>query len=143
MPAFFSTAPAVPHTAASSTTVQLTVQKARPRIKVYGSKKAKAGRLIERDVSVLHPDFRVTGKVKVKVVGTKGSDKAKLRASLRRHLAKFDAFHKDVMANTDYPRLAGEEEAGNYAEYEEDRKRRIGNEANSPHRIRYKRLATG
>jgi hypothetical protein len=67
-------------TAASSTTVQLTVQKARPRIKVYGSKKAKAGRLIERDVSVLHPDFRVTGKVKVKVVGTKGSDKAKLRA---------------------------------------------------------------
>ena len=33
--------------------------------------------------------------------------------------------------------------AGNYAEYEEDRKRRIGNEANSPHRIRYKRLATG
>jgi ATP-binding cassette ChvD family protein len=33
--------------------------------------------------------------------------------------------------------------AGNYAEYEEDRKRRVGNEANSPHRIRYKRLATG
>jgi ATP-binding cassette ChvD family protein len=32
---------------------------------------------------------------------------------------------------------------GNYAEYEEDRRRRIGNEANSPHRIRYKRLATG
>jgi len=33
--------------------------------------------------------------------------------------------------------------AGNYAEYEEDRKRRIGAEANAPHRIRYKRLATG
>ena len=33
--------------------------------------------------------------------------------------------------------------AGNYAEYEEDRKRRIGSEANNPHRIRYKRLATG
>ena len=33
--------------------------------------------------------------------------------------------------------------AGNYAEYEEDRKHRMGNEANSPHRIRYKRLATG
>jgi energy-dependent translational throttle protein EttA len=33
--------------------------------------------------------------------------------------------------------------AGNYAEYEEDRKHRLGNEANSPHRIRYKRLATG
>jgi ATP-binding cassette ChvD family protein len=33
--------------------------------------------------------------------------------------------------------------AGNYAEYEEDRKRRIGADANAPHRIRYKRLATG
>jgi ATP-binding cassette ChvD family protein len=33
--------------------------------------------------------------------------------------------------------------AGNYAEYEEDRKRRIGADANTPHRIRYKRLATG
>jgi ATP-binding cassette ChvD family protein len=33
--------------------------------------------------------------------------------------------------------------AGNYAEYEEDRRRRIGSDANSPHRIRYKRLATG
>jgi ATP-binding cassette ChvD family protein len=32
---------------------------------------------------------------------------------------------------------------GNYAEYEEDRKRRIGADANTPHRIRYKRLATG
>jgi ATP-binding cassette ChvD family protein len=33
--------------------------------------------------------------------------------------------------------------AGNYAEYEEDRKRRIGADVNTPHRIRYKRLATG
>jgi ATPase subunit of ABC transporter with duplicated ATPase domains len=33
--------------------------------------------------------------------------------------------------------------AGNYAEYEEDRKRRIGADANTPHRVRYKRLATG
>jgi ATP-binding cassette ChvD family protein len=33
--------------------------------------------------------------------------------------------------------------AGNYAEYEEDRKRRVGADANMPHRIRYKRLATG
>jgi len=33
--------------------------------------------------------------------------------------------------------------AGNYAEYEEDRRRRIGSDANTPHRIRYKRLATG
>ena len=33
--------------------------------------------------------------------------------------------------------------AGNYAEYEEDRRRRIGSDANMPHRIRYKRLATG
>jgi len=33
--------------------------------------------------------------------------------------------------------------AGNYAEYEEDRKRRIGADAATPHRIRYKRLATG
>jgi energy-dependent translational throttle protein EttA len=33
--------------------------------------------------------------------------------------------------------------AGNYAEYEEDHKRRIGNEANTPHRIKYKRLAAG
>jgi ATP-binding cassette ChvD family protein len=33
--------------------------------------------------------------------------------------------------------------AGNYAEYEEDRKRRIGADAGTPHRIRYKRLATG
>ncbi|MBT8104038.1 MAG: energy-dependent translational throttle protein EttA [Woeseiaceae bacterium] len=30
--------------------------------------------------------------------------------------------------------------AGNYADYEEDRKRRLGAEADSPHRIRYKRL---
>ncbi|HEX6259613.1 MAG TPA: energy-dependent translational throttle protein EttA [Woeseiaceae bacterium] len=33
--------------------------------------------------------------------------------------------------------------AGNYAEYEEDRKRRIGSDAITPHRIRYKRLAAG
>jgi ATP-binding cassette ChvD family protein len=33
--------------------------------------------------------------------------------------------------------------AGNYAEYEEERKRRVGADANMPHRIRYKRLATG
>ncbi len=32
--------------------------------------------------------------------------------------------------------------AGNYAEYEEDRKRRLGNEAGTPHRIKYKRLGT-
>jgi ATP-binding cassette ChvD family protein len=30
--------------------------------------------------------------------------------------------------------------AGNYAEYEEDRKRRLGADANTPHRIKYKRL---
>ncbi len=30
--------------------------------------------------------------------------------------------------------------AGNYAEYEEDRRRRLGTDADSPHRIRYKRL---
>ena len=30
--------------------------------------------------------------------------------------------------------------AGNYADYEEDRKRRLGAEADSPHRIRYRRL---
>ena len=30
--------------------------------------------------------------------------------------------------------------AGNYADYEEDRKRRLGADADSPHRIRYKRL---
>jgi ATP-binding cassette ChvD family protein len=30
--------------------------------------------------------------------------------------------------------------AGNYADYEEDRKRRLGTEADSPHRIKYKRL---
>jgi ATP-binding cassette ChvD family protein len=30
--------------------------------------------------------------------------------------------------------------AGNYADYEEDRKRRLGAEAESPHRIRYRRL---
>jgi ATP-binding cassette ChvD family protein len=30
--------------------------------------------------------------------------------------------------------------SGNYADYEEDRKRRLGAEADSPHRIRYKRL---
>jgi ATP-binding cassette ChvD family protein len=30
--------------------------------------------------------------------------------------------------------------AGNYADYEEDRKRRLGSDAESPHRIRYKRL---
>lgn len=32
--------------------------------------------------------------------------------------------------------------AGNYADYEEDRKRRLGNEASTPHRIKYKRLGT-
>jgi ATP-binding cassette ChvD family protein len=32
--------------------------------------------------------------------------------------------------------------AGNYAEYEEDRKRRLGSEADRPHRIKYKRLDT-
>ena len=31
--------------------------------------------------------------------------------------------------------------AGNYAEYEEDRKRRMGDDASQPHRIRYKKLA--
>ena len=31
--------------------------------------------------------------------------------------------------------------AGNYAEYEEDRKRRMGDDAAQPHRIRYKKLA--
>jgi ATPase subunit of ABC transporter with duplicated ATPase domains len=30
--------------------------------------------------------------------------------------------------------------AGNYADYEEDRKRRLGSEADNPHRIKYKRL---
>jgi ATP-binding cassette ChvD family protein len=30
--------------------------------------------------------------------------------------------------------------AGNYADYEEDRKRRLGSDADNPHRIRYKRL---
>jgi ATPase subunit of ABC transporter with duplicated ATPase domains len=29
---------------------------------------------------------------------------------------------------------------GNYADYEEDRKRRLGADAGNPHRIRYKRL---
>ncbi len=32
--------------------------------------------------------------------------------------------------------------AGNYSEYEEDRRRRLGSEADSPHRIRYKKLAS-
>jgi len=32
---------------------------------------------------------------------------------------------------------------GNYQEYEEDRKRRLGMEADQPHRIKYKRLAVG
>ena len=30
--------------------------------------------------------------------------------------------------------------AGNYADYEQDRKRRLGSDANQPHRIKYKRL---
>ena len=30
--------------------------------------------------------------------------------------------------------------AGNYADYEEDRKRRLGADADSPHRIKNKRL---
>ncbi len=33
--------------------------------------------------------------------------------------------------------------AGNYAEYEEDRRKRLGSGASAPHRIKYKRLATG
>jgi sulfate-transporting ATPase len=32
--------------------------------------------------------------------------------------------------------------AGNYSEYEEDRKRRLGSDANQPHRIKYRRLET-
>ena len=32
--------------------------------------------------------------------------------------------------------------AGNYSEYEEDRKRRLGSDADRPHRIRYKRLSS-
>lgn len=32
--------------------------------------------------------------------------------------------------------------AGNYSEYEEDRRRRLGSDADRPHRIRYKRLST-
>jgi len=32
--------------------------------------------------------------------------------------------------------------AGNYADYEEDRKRRLGADADNPHRIKYKRLET-
>jgi ATPase subunit of ABC transporter with duplicated ATPase domains len=32
--------------------------------------------------------------------------------------------------------------AGNYAEYDEDRRMRLGSEADPPHRIKYKRLAT-
>ena len=32
---------------------------------------------------------------------------------------------------------------GNYQEYEADRKRRLGIEADQPHRIKYKRLAVG
>jgi ATPase subunit of ABC transporter with duplicated ATPase domains len=32
---------------------------------------------------------------------------------------------------------------GNYADYEADRKRRLGADADQPHRIRYKRLRTG
>jgi ATP-binding cassette ChvD family protein len=31
--------------------------------------------------------------------------------------------------------------AGNYAEYDEDRRRRLGSDADTPHRIKYKRLA--
>ena len=30
--------------------------------------------------------------------------------------------------------------AGNYADYEQDRKRRLGADADSPHRLKYKRL---
>jgi ATPase subunit of ABC transporter with duplicated ATPase domains len=30
---------------------------------------------------------------------------------------------------------------GNYSEYEEDRKRRLGDEADNPHRIKYRKLA--
>ena len=32
--------------------------------------------------------------------------------------------------------------AGNYADYEEDKKRRLGDDADRPHRIKYKRLHT-
>ena len=31
--------------------------------------------------------------------------------------------------------------AGNYADYEEDRKRRLGSDAANPHRIKYKKLS--
>ena len=32
---------------------------------------------------------------------------------------------------------------GNYTEYEEDRKKRLGDEADQPHRVRYKKLVHG
>jgi sulfate-transporting ATPase len=31
--------------------------------------------------------------------------------------------------------------AGNYEDYEQDRKRRLGDDASSPHRIRYKPIS--
>ena len=42
---------------------------------------------------------------------------SKARNALREHLKKFADFHRDMMANTEYPRLAGEVEKGNYTGY--------------------------
>ena len=49
-------------------------------------------------------------------------DRMKVRSTLREHLQKYADFHRDMIANTEYPRLAGEEEKGNYSGYPEYQK---------------------
>lgn len=66
-------------TKASSTTVSLTVQKARPTLKAEGPRKIRAGKVLKHTVSVTDPDVTITGKVKAKIKGEGKAVKAKLK----------------------------------------------------------------
>ena len=67
---------------------------------------------LKRGVPLLAPWKLITVRV----------DRMKVRNALREHLQKYADFHRDMMANTEYPRLAGEEEKGNYSAYPEYQK---------------------
>lgn len=66
-------------TKASSTEVSLTVQKARPKLKVSGPRKVRAGKVITHVVKVTDPDVAITGKVKAKIKGEGRTVKRKLK----------------------------------------------------------------
>lgn len=71
-------------TAATSTTVGLSVRKAQPTVRVLGPRKVSSGRPIRRVATVTHPGFTVRGEVRARVLGHKASDSAPLRAGAAR-----------------------------------------------------------